>query len=246
VVVGRGLPVTGVITTEPEILAPLGTAAAKVVEEKIDALLSSINTHELGLASSYARLGALLQEVRTEGYWMAYGFSKFSDYLESIRKKIRRKRSQMYAIIGVAETLLPVMSEEKLEEVGITKAYELRRLVKEGRRPSLQILDPDNDTDDLSKTISIEDFAARRSTTAARLRVVVNEALHIKEEPHGPWMELGGFYAWSDEKEEIDQFWELGKKILGKGADRDSEHEVRKGIFLAAVRECLGTWGSSG
>jgi hypothetical protein len=84
------------------------------------------------------------------------------------------------------------------------------------------------------------DYALRPRVTAAQLRVKVNELLHIHELPSGLWLELPGFYATPDERKEIDEFWKLGKQVLE--ITSESEHEVHKEVFLAAIRECVSSW----
>jgi len=129
---------------DPLYLPPLNRDAALVKGKEIDSLLDQICAHELRLSHSYARLGSLLREVKLQQYWLAYGFDRFSSYLETIREKIDRRRSQVYAILSVAEVLLPHISEDKLEEIGITKAHELERLVKNGGSIRAEVSDPEN------------------------------------------------------------------------------------------------------
>ena len=226
--------------TEPEIV-PLNSEAALRLKEDMDALLVQISSHEIRLSSSYARLGGLLREVKINQYWRSYGYPRFSSYLDVIREKIDRRRSQVYAFLSVAEALLPFMTEEKLEDIGVTKAHELKRLVKQGGNIRVQILDPAHQTEDECGTIQLMDYAADPKVTASLLRIKVNEQLHVHDGPRGNWLELGGFYATIEERKEISEFWELGRQIL-EIAPESEEHETRKQVFLAAVRESLGTW----
>jgi len=228
--------------TEITIQPPLDVEAAQKLGQDIDQLLKLINGHELRLSASYARLGGLLREVKIHAYWQAFGYDRFSSYLEDVREKINRQRSQVYAILSVAESLLPHLSEEQLETIGISKAHELRRLVKNGGTVQARILDPEGK--ELYPTdIRIMDYAARENVTALKLRAAVNNILHVKEGPQGNWFDLGGFYALPDEKKEIEQFWELGRKVLEIGAE-ESEHEIKKQVMLAAARECAGQWSA--
>ena len=229
--------------TEPTYLEPLNKDAAMRLATDIDSLLSQISAHELRLAKSYARLGGLLREVKNQQYWIAYGYDRFSSYLEFVRTKIGRERSQVYAILSVAETLLPLMSESSLEAVGISKAHELRRLVKEGGNVEAEILDPDNQTEDIAGSVRIMDYASRPGVTAKQLRVKVNELLHIHEDVKGSWLDLGGLYATEDERQEIDQFWEVGRKMFAP-PDEHAEHVWKHEVFMAAVRESLSTWSA--
>jgi hypothetical protein len=229
--------------TPPEFLPPLNKDDALKFQENMDVLLGQIAAHELRLSHSYARLGARLREAEVEQHWVALGYSKFPHYLLAVGKKIGRERSQMYAFLSVATDLLPHLTEEQLEEIGISKAHQLRRLVKQGG--SVQALLSDSEFEegqDPPALVRIMDYAADPKVTAALLRVKVNELLHIKESPQGTWLEIGGFYADAGERKEISEFWELGRKVLETTSE--SEHEVRKQVFLAAVREARSTWAA--
>ena len=227
-----------------EVLPPVNKEAALQKKEEIETLLGQINTHELRLASSYARLGSALRDVKVNSYWEAYGYDRFSSYLEFVWKTIGKKRSQVYAILSVSETLLPHIPESKLEEIGITKSYELKRLVDQGGRIDIEVFAPgysyEVGSGEEFETVQLMDYAADPKTTAAMLRVKVSELLHQTEAPQGYWYDLGGFYANQDEKTEIEQFWTLGKQVLQ--ITSESEHEVKKEVFLAAIRESYSTW----
>lgn len=222
--------------TNGEIQNPLNMPAAKQVEDHISVVLEQISSHELRLASNYARLGNLLREVKVNGFWQAYGYDRFSSYLEFVRQKIDRRRSQLYAILSVSECLLPYLTEEQLETIGITKAHELRRLVNEGGNLNAVLAISGDGVE-----LGLLDFASDRTTTAIKLRAAVNNILHVKEGPLGHWVDFGGAYLLPDEKKEIEAFWELGRKVLQIGAE-ESEHEAKKQVMLAAARECVSTW----
>ena len=225
------------MTSDPTYLEPLNKEAALQKQAEIDEILNSISAHELRLAKSYARLGSKLKEMKANFYWMSLGYERFSAYLEFIRGRIGRERSQVYAILSVAETLLPAMTEEQLETVGITKAHELKRLVKEGGNIESEFVDKDY----AAEAVRIMDYAADPKVTAKQLRVKVNELLHVTEDVQGLWLDLGGFYATQDERKEIEQFWELGKRLLAP-KDEQQEHVWKKVVFMDAVREATSTW----
>ena len=228
--------------TEPVFLEPLNKAEALKFQENMDLLLGQIHEGELKLSHSYARLGARLREAELQQYWISLGHHKFSGYLLDVGKKIGRERSQMYAILSVATDLLPLISEEALEEIGITKSHELRRLVKQGGNLEASVGSgiPAGDGS-WEEAVRIMDYAADPKVTAKQLRVKVNEVLHIKEDVQGFWLDLNGFYATADERKEIEQFWQWGKTYL-QIKDEQPEHQWKKEVFLAAARECLGSW----
>lgn len=225
---------------EQEILSPVSQDAATLLSVEMDELLGQISAHELRLSHSYARLGSLLWKVEKEQFWISYGFDRFSSYLKFIGEKIDRRRSQLYGYLAAAETLLPHLSEAKMEEIGITKSYQLQRLVKGGGRTDAEIILKSILPEIGDEVVRIMDYASRPEVTAAQLRIKVNELLHVHEAPQGLWYELNGFYATSDERKEIEGFWELGRRVLQLTSE--SEHEIRKEVFLAAVRESISTW----
>jgi hypothetical protein len=229
--------------TNPEFLPPLNKDDALKFQENMDVLLGQIAAHELRLSHSYARLGARLREAEVEQHWVALGYSKFPHYLLAVGKKIGRERSQMYAFLSVATDLLPHLTEEQLEEIGISKAHQLRRLVKQGGRVDSVISSFGADESPEGESVRIMDYAADPKVTAALLRVKVNELLHCHEGPQGSWLDLQGFYATPEERKEIDQFWTWGKTCLE--ITSESEHEWKKEVFMAAVRECLSSWAET-
>lgn len=226
---------------DPEYLVPLNKEAALQKRAEIDELLGQISTHEIRLARSYARLGSLIREVKVNQFWVTYGYNRFTEYLEVIREKIGRERSQMYGYLSVAESLLPALTEGQLEDIGYSKAQELRRLVQQGGNINIEITDPNNQSEDTFGTIKLTDYAADPKVTAKQLRVKINEILHIHEENQGLWLDLGGFYATQDERKEIEQFWELGRKLLAP-KDEQQEHTWKKLVFMDTVRESYSTW----
>lgn len=226
---------------DPEYLVPLNKEAALQKRAEIDELLGQIVGHELKLAKSYARLGAMIREVKTQQYWVTYGYNRFTEYLEVIRGKIGRERSQMYGYLSVAESLLPALTEGQLEDIGYSKAQELRRLVQQGGNLNAEITLKSDRPELCDEWVSIKDYAADPKVTAKQLRVKINEILHIKEENQGLWLDLSGFYATPDERKEIDQFWNLGKQLLGP-KDETEDWKWKKIVFMDAVRECVSTW----
>ena len=220
----------------PTYLEPLNKEAASKLAVDMDALLEQISAHEIKLSRSYARLGGLLREVKLNQYWISYGYDRFSSYLDFIRQKIGRERSQVYAFLQVAEALLPRLTEGELETVGISKAHELRRLVEQGG--SLQTVVRESAPGEYE---TIVDYASDPKVTAKQLHVKVNELLHIHEGSQGNWIDIGGFYADADERKEIEQFWHLGSKVLQLTSEQP-EHTIKHEVFLAAVRECVSSW----
>lgn len=191
------------------------------LREEIDSILLSIRNQELTLAKSHARLGWKLLLVQKEKRWVDWGFDSFGKYIDSVRQYIDRGRASIYACISVAEKLLPSVSEADLDTMGISRAQELARFVKQsGRNVPEHLL-----------TLALDD-----SKRIEELHVAVLEALNEKCDPKGNWLDLGGFYALPEEKKEIEQAYNHAKNLLELAADAP-EHHIRKEIMLAWARD---------
>jgi hypothetical protein len=203
------------------------------LRSEIDDLLEQINSHQLRLSHSYARLGGMLSEVEKSKEWVNWGFESFPRYMAYVGEKIDRRKSQMYAVLSVATDLLPYLTEEKLEAIGITKAHELRRFVNtSGLRPDVMLHGGD---------VQLMEFAADPKVTAAQLRVEVNKLLHQDEEPQGLWFDLGGCYFTVEEKLTWQRAVELGKQ-MAEVASSTSEHGQLKAALLLMAQEVIGSW----
>lgn len=210
------------------------------LRQEIDSLLDQINSHELRLSHGYAKLGGLLREAEVSSKWKDWGFDRFTLYLAYVGDKINRQKSQVYAILSAATDLLPYMTEEKLEEIGITKAHELRRFVKQsGKRPDIVMNDPDDSFE--IGVVQLMEYASRANVTAAQLRVQVNKLLHQEETPKGFWVDLGGCYLTTEEKKLWGRAVELGEQVA-EVLPTMSEHERLKAVVLCMAQEVIGSW----
>lgn len=214
------------------------------LRQEIDTLLDQINSHELRLEGQRMKLGALLRNAEISGKWKDWGFDRFTLYIAYVGDKINRQKSQVYAILSAATDLLPYMSEEKLEEIGITKAHELRRFVKQsGRRPDVFIDDPDMPTNEsgVQWVKTLLEYATQEGVTAAQLRLQINKLLHQEETPQGYWLDLGGCYLTPEEKRLWVRARELGERV-SEVDPLASEHEKLKASVLAMAQEAIGSW----
>lgn len=227
----------------------LGTGEIVTLREQIEGLLEAIGEDELRLATSYARLGRLLCEVGETEKWRGWGYESFGKYIQFIGNRIHRERSQIYASITAAKHLLPLVSESDLEAVGISKAIDLQKFVKQsGRNPArvMITISPEEklafkfDTDE----ISLLEFAKHPDVSGKRLHAAVLEALYEKGEVKGTWFDLGGFYATSEEKKEILNAMSVARRVEPIIPDTDPEHVQRKAIFLRWAQEFAGTYSN--
>ena len=130
--------------------------------------------------------------------------------------------------MGVAEKLLPSITAEVLDKIGISKAYELKRALK--YVPERKIS---------------EEVIARASddkVTIKELRAVLHETYEIMDDdrPAGAWFDFGGAYLTPEERKEFVDFVHVATRVLGHKKDTP-DWVQRKECLLAAAREFLGT-----
>jgi hypothetical protein len=218
---------TQTLTTWEPSAVELDREEAKKVTEQIDSILASIQTNEMSLATGYANLGMQLLKIRTEKYWIALGYRSFGAYIETIKERIDRGRTQIYQFISVAERLLPSINESQLGQIGISKALELKRFVEEtGTKPPQNLID----------------CAMDPRITRELLKAQVFRNLHKQDDPQGIYFDLGGVYLTADEREEIKRAFDVAARVDPVIPVDWQDHQRKKEIVLRLAREFLGTW----
>lgn len=154
---------------------------AEVVRAQVESFITATRDHKSGLESTYVEIGDRLAEIRTNRYWLLWGFKNFSKYMQSLES-----RTQNYHCLGVARDLLPFVSREDLFRIGISKASVLRAMVKGG------------------KTISAELITVARERTKEELEGAVSKELGLVEDDEpGVWFSFGGAKMTDQEKAEF-------------------------------------------
>lgn len=205
--------------------------AAESVGVQIEICLNALSSAEEEFDSNYARLGGLLDKVKTQKLWLlpgwagsSEGFKSFGSYLKQIEPRVKKGRSQIYAIIGVSEELSPLVSEADLATIGISKASELRKVLKAGKT--------------ITKAMITSALDPRM--TAQELKASIFEAAHIyvpESEPE-KYFDMKGFYATVEERREIERATDVAIKVIGI-KDDVPEHTRWKAVILAWVAEFL-------
>jgi hypothetical protein len=200
---------------------------AKQAAKEIDELLDEIKSGELCLATNYAKLGNQLLKIRSKKHWIALGFRSFGSYIESIKERIDKGRTQLYMFISVAEKLLPSIAEEDLNRMGISKALELQRIVAQtGMKPPQDLIER----------------ALNPVTTREQLRGEVFKHLHCPEDEQGTYWDLGGFYVTPEERKEINRGFDIAARVDPVVPLDWPEHARKKEIMQRLIREFLSTY----
>jgi hypothetical protein len=159
---------------------------AETVRLQVEDLLTAIGGQQAGLESNFVQLGQKLSIVERERYWIGWGFKGFSAYLRSIAPRVNRGRTQLYNCVGIAQDLLPFITESTLSEIGISKAAVLRRMLQTGKRPSPELI-----------TLAAE---ATQEELEAAIAKECGEA--VPDEP-GTWFSYGGAYLTEEQRAEF-------------------------------------------
>lgn len=202
---------------------------AQIVARKVESLLGAIKTGELSLATNYVQLGNQLLTVRSNKYWVPLGFTNFGKYIESVKDRIQIGRTQLYLYISTVEKLLPSVNESQLNQMGISKAVELQRVVSQtGAQPTQELID----------------FALDPSHTRENVKGEVYKHLNIQTPTAtGIYFEIG-CYVTQEEREEIQRGLDVATKIDPVIPTDWPENNRNKEILLRLIREFLGTYES--
>ena len=200
--------------------------SAEETAKEINELLDAIKNDEIDLARNFARLGTTLIKIRAKKFWLLWGFSNFSQYIESIRERVGKGRTQLYSCVSVAEKLLPFVTETELSEIGITKSGELARAVRNGSPITKELIAHARDP----------------KTTIESLRAELFENKVNPSEPRGIYFDFGGAYLSSDEKAEIMRAFDVACRVDPVIDQALPEHARRKEVFLRWAREFLATY----
>lgn len=205
----------------------LVVSEAQQARDQIYGHLDKLVAAQVGLERGFAHLGALLCDFKAREVWRPLGFVSFDIFLGDLYTRYRLRKSQLYSYLTVAEQLLPHYSAEALEEMGISKALEIKRAVKANNNKAL----PD----------TIIAAARKGETTTRELRVLIGETMNLPDDrEQGAWFDFGGTYLTKDERAEYAAACNVGILVLGI-KPHVPEHIQRKEVLLAMAREFFAT-----
>lgn len=153
--------------------------AADLASE-LNRLIGANKVYDEAKEINFVAIGEKLASIRTARYWLTFGFKSFTQFMKSLEG-----RTQNYQCLGVVRDLLPHVSKSELSDMGITKAKELRLLVKGG------------------KSITAEIIKLAIDGTADELEARVATELGLVEDEPGDWLAFGGAKFSEEEKAEF-------------------------------------------
>lgn len=215
-----------------EALACLPAAVPSLLLRKeIYEQLNQNTAKEVQLEIGWLHLGRLLTEFKVREAWrgladpQGHEYTGFDDFMAELRDRWHRGKSQLWAYQSVAEKLLPLIPAETLDEIGITKAMELKRALGMGATLDAVVIE-----------------AARSpETTVKELRGIIAQLLSLPDDRMpGTWFDFEGTYLTKEDRLEFDECWEMSVRLLGLKKDQSTVYHRRE-IFMAWVREFYGT-----
>lgn len=211
-----------------EVLPPVPPESALDVEKvngELEDIVVNFKYQRCEIERSIARLGTLMLRIQEQKFWVELGFSSWGSFCEDVRSRLELGRTQLFQYVSVARSLLPVMSEDELAEIGITKAIELKKYSNlTGKRPSTELIA-------YSKHCSVAETRAR----------IFLECHGIPAEKQ-KYFDLGGFYCTDDEKEEIEYVFSLAAQVDPPISSELSEPARKKEVILRLVQEFRSTY----
>jgi hypothetical protein len=199
--------------------------AAHIALEAVDKMVGELTQVESGLEHSYAQFASLLVEVSNKEYYRFLEFPSMAKYIESISAKYGKCRAQLFGYVSTAKALLPYVSSDDLNTIGISKAKELTKAMKVTQKPI---------ADDVLKA------AVDPKVTVKDLLKILGDKVRIPAVEKGTWCDKysQGFYATKEETDLLDQAWDRAMKQANLGPDTP-DHIKRKMFLYILAQEYL-------
>lgn len=203
-----------------------------------DDALRLVNKHAVEMAAldarserGYAHLGRLLMEVSEMQYWRVR-YVSFRDYLTVVSQESKRPVAQLQRYFLTVRDLSDVFSLEQLEQIGITKAMQLRKA------KDYAIVLP----------AAVVTAALDSKVTARDLKTLISMTLKMPEEDEdGEWMDLGfEFYASAEERATIEDAIKAAEHAEPLTKKTISESMQKKDIVLKWAMNFLADYSPEG
>lgn len=162
---------------------PADKKQAAKIKSELDKLVSFIGTTYPNFNNKLSVFAVKLVETLDSKYWLLWDFSSQEDYLGYVSQTTSLGKTQLFGYIGVVRTLSKHFTIDEISSIGISKAKEIRTLIRRGyiSKPNFKVNDIIREAA-LDKTISL-DYLKSMIDTEYPLRAVSNKkAVYTKEE----------------------------------------------------------------
>lgn len=158
---------------------------AHSTHQEILKLITKVRAAETELEHGYVKLGKHIFDMQAKTLWLILGYASWRDYFGFLQDKFETGRTQLYSYLGTVKSLAPYVDDDTMDEMGITKAKELKRAIDTtNKAPSDELLKKARDP----------------KVTAPQFKKEVETEFHIKEHnEQGTWRDLGGAFFTDEE-----------------------------------------------
>ncbi len=223
-------PSTAIVKAKPlkakhEEAQELDKAEGEKLLAEAEKAISELSGAESVLNHGYAKLAVLFNSIQNNAYYELLEFDSMGKYLESLTAKYNKGRTQLFGYTSTAKALLPYITPDELNAIGINKAKELTRVVKSTQtKPS----------DDILKA------AIDPKVTLADLQKLLVDQHKIPAVEKGTWYDrlAQGFYATAEEKTLFDEAFSKALRIA-QTPDTVTDHLKRKIVLCMWAQEFL-------
>ena len=203
-----------------------------VAQEKlaeVETLVSKLADAESQLEGGYAKLAYLLCDVSEKRYWMGT-YDSFGDFLKHISTKYNLGRSQLYNFMNCARDLGDSVTQEQLNEMGISKALVLRGAKNESGSIPLNVLEAAQDP-----AVSVKD-----------VKRMLYDSGTVTRPEDGSWMDLEfSCYVTESERQEIQDACNAARHMDPPINEAQKDFLQRKEILLRFSREFLAAYAEN-
>lgn len=206
--------------------SPEQKTESEVLRQHIAIQVQRVRQGYEDFSRGFVRLGQLMYRVRSTRCWSLWGYHSFNAYVKDVGLTVDKKRTQIYGTVGIAERLLPNVPEKELENMGITNAMALARVVKiSGKAPSPEVVRQ-------GATMHRDEYQA----------VLEQEFRVFDDKDKGKWRNIGGFFSTEEEWKTIQLAFEIAAKMEQFGKEVP-ENQRTKQILISLSEEFIGTHG---
>lgn len=211
---------------ETALIQPVEEQTPEQLREAVESLVTKIHETHWSMGQHFVRLGNALLAIRNKQYWREYGFKNFNEYIGAVGEKIDRGRSQLYHTISVSENLLPAVGEDKLVQMGISRATELSRVAKKKNTISQALINK----------------ALEPGVKLDEVKAAAFAEIHGTPEKKGKYFDFGGAYMTGEERAEWLRAVDCARKTDPVVASNVPEWAQTKEIMQRFAREYLSTY----
>lgn len=194
----------------------------------METLVSKLAEAENQLETGYAQLAFVLADVSKNRYWEG-SYESFGDFMNHLHTKFNLGKRQLYNYLSVARELGTDVSQQQLNDMGISKALVLRDAKKaSGTVPELSVK-----------------AAQDPQVTVKDLKQLLYDSKALPKPQDGDWLDLDfSCYVTPEERETFNDAANAARHSDPSISETLSESAARKEILMRWAMSFLSDHGA--